>query len=59
MRTIQPSPLLYSYAMNNYWHTNYKADQEGPVNFYAIQLGTRHSRQSPRPVSAGAREATR
>jgi hypothetical protein len=38
MRTIQPSSLLYSYAMNNYWHTNYKADQEGPVNFsYAIQ----------------------
>jgi alpha-mannosidase len=38
MRTIQPSPLIFSYAMNNYWHTNYKADQEGPVNFsYAIQ----------------------
>jgi alpha-mannosidase len=38
MRTIQSSPLLFSYAMNNYWHTNYKADQEGPVSFsYAIQ----------------------
>jgi alpha-mannosidase len=38
MRTIQPSSLLYSYAMNNYWHTNYKADQEGPVEFsYSIQ----------------------
>jgi hypothetical protein len=30
-RTVEPSSLLYSYAMNNYWHTNYKADQEGPV----------------------------
>jgi alpha-mannosidase len=38
MRTIQSSPLIFSYAMNNYWHTNYKADQEGPVSFsYAIQ----------------------
>jgi alpha-mannosidase len=38
LRTIQPSPLLFSYALNNYWHTNYKADQEGPINFsYSIQ----------------------
>jgi alpha-mannosidase len=37
MKTIQPSSLIYSYVMNNYWHTNYKADQEGPVTFsYAI-----------------------
>jgi len=27
------SQTLYSYAMNNYWHTNYKADQEGPATF--------------------------
>jgi alpha-mannosidase len=33
MRTIQHSPILYSYVMNNYWHTNYKADQAGPVKF--------------------------
>jgi alpha-mannosidase len=38
LRTIQSSPVLYSYALNNYWHTNYKADQEGPESFaYAIQ----------------------
>ncbi|MGA7785057.1 MAG: glycoside hydrolase family 38 C-terminal domain-containing protein, partial [Candidatus Acidiferrales bacterium] len=66
MRTIQPSPLLYSYAMNNYWHTNYKADQEGPVNFsYAIQphaafssvAAARFGRERREPlvvVSAGA-----
>jgi hypothetical protein len=29
----QTSPPIYSYAMNNYWHTNYKADQEGRVTF--------------------------
>jgi alpha-mannosidase len=33
MTTIEPSQRLYSYVMNNYWHTNYKADQEGPTVF--------------------------
>lgn len=28
---IAPTQTIYSYAMNNYWHTNYKADQEGPA----------------------------
>jgi alpha-mannosidase len=31
LRKIEPSSLLFSYVMNNYWHTNYKADQEGQV----------------------------
>lgn len=31
------SATFYSWVMNNHWHTNYKADQEGPVTFrYAI-----------------------
>lgn len=38
LRSLTPSSLLFSYAMNNYWHTNYKADQEGPVTLrYAIE----------------------
>ena len=37
LRSINPSPVVYSYLMNNYWHTNYKADQAGLVSFrYSI-----------------------
>ncbi|HUW60473.1 MAG TPA: polysaccharide lyase family protein [Candidatus Bathyarchaeia archaeon] len=35
---IAPSSTLYSYVMNNYWETNYKASQDGPTTFrYAIR----------------------
>ena len=38
LRHIQTSSNLYSYVMNNYWHTNFKADQEGPTTFrYSIR----------------------
>jgi hypothetical protein len=37
-RAIDPTGLIYSYALNNYWHTNFKADQEGPVRMdYAVE----------------------
>ena len=32
-KTIEPTQKLYSWAMNNHWHTNYRAYQEGPVQF--------------------------
>ena len=36
-KTIEPAQTLFSYVMNNYWTTNYRHDQEGPVTFrYAI-----------------------
>ncbi len=31
LQELAPSTHLFSYVMNNYWHTNFKADQEGPV----------------------------
>ncbi len=30
---VESSQTLFAYVMNNYWHTNYKADQAGPVAF--------------------------
>ena len=32
-KEIKPSTTLISYAFNNYWHTNYKAEQEGEITF--------------------------
>jgi alpha-mannosidase len=38
LETIEPTQKLFSYVMNNYWATNYKADQEGPTTFrYSIR----------------------
>lgn len=35
---VEPSQTLYSWVMNNHWHTNYKAEQDGPTVFrYAIR----------------------
>jgi hypothetical protein len=37
-KTIEPTQRLYVWAMNNHWHTNYRAFQEGPVVFrFAIR----------------------
>ncbi|MFC1633408.1 polysaccharide lyase family protein [Planctomycetota bacterium] len=37
IKQLKPSSTLYSYVMNNYWETNYKAGQEGPTTFrYSI-----------------------
>jgi hypothetical protein len=38
IKTLEPSTTLYSYVMNNYWETNYKASQDGPTLFrYALR----------------------
>jgi hypothetical protein len=48
---------VYSYAMNNYWHTNYKADQEGEVSFrYALRP---HGPESPDAISRASLERSR
>ncbi len=33
LKTIEPSATLYSWVMNNHWHTNYRADQQGETTF--------------------------
>jgi alpha-mannosidase len=30
---LAPTQTIYSWVMNNHWHTNYRADQEGPTVF--------------------------
>ncbi len=38
LRETPKSTTLYSYVMNNYWHTNYRATQEGKTTFrYALR----------------------
>ena len=38
IREVRPARNFYSYVMNNYWHTNYKADQEGKTQFrYSVR----------------------
>ncbi len=34
IKEIKDSPLIYSYPMNNYWGTNFKAEQEGVTEFF-------------------------
>ena len=33
LEKLDPSQTVYSWAMNNHWHTNYRAEQEGPTVF--------------------------
>jgi hypothetical protein len=42
IQRLTPSQTLYSWVMNNHWHTNYRAEQEGPTVFrYAIRAHRR------------------
>lgn len=38
LRRALPGTELVAYAMNNYWHTNFKADQPGPVTIRVTLL---------------------
>lgn len=38
VQKLDPSQTLYAWVMNNHWHTNYRAEQEGPTVFrFAIR----------------------
>ncbi len=32
-KQVAPGSDVFAYLLNNYWHTNYKADQAGPMTF--------------------------
>jgi len=39
LNEFEPSPTLFSYVMNNYWETNYRAAQDDEVVFrYSLQV---------------------
>ena len=39
LRKLEPSSTIYSWAMNNHWHTNFPLTQDGPAPFcYRILL---------------------
>ncbi len=43
LQHLEPSQTIYSWAMNNHWHTNYRAEQEGPTVFrYALRPHRRY-----------------
>ena len=33
IRNLKPSSIIYSWALNNHWHTNFRLSQEGEINF--------------------------
>lgn len=33
LTTLEPSSTIYSWVMNNHWHTNFPLTQDGPVEF--------------------------
>ncbi|NMC37943.1 MAG: glycosyl hydrolase [Bacteroidales bacterium] len=33
IRKLEPSPIIYSWALNNHWHTNFPLSQEGIITF--------------------------
>jgi hypothetical protein len=59
LKSIEPSATIYSWVMNNHWHTNYRADQEGPTWFhfairphggYDAAVATRFGVESTEPL---------
>ncbi|MGC8892605.1 MAG: hypothetical protein C0168_01750 [Candidatus Aminicenantes bacterium] len=67
-KELAPSTTLISYAFNNYWHTNYKADQEGNIIFrysvilepgFDLSLAKRKSLEVSQPLIALASESSR
>lgn len=57
---LKPSTTLYSWAMNNHWHTNYRAEQDGVTQFryiiwphddgFSAQQATRRAIECTQPL---------
>ncbi len=56
LRHALPGTELVAYAMNNYWHTNFKADQPGPVTFRVTLLP--HGRFDPAEATRAGLDAS-
>lgn len=59
LRETRHNGVIYSYVMNNYWETNYKADQPGITSFryaifphaeYNVALNTKRGMEVMRPL---------
>ena len=51
---IEPTQRFYSWVMNNHWGTNYRAYQQGPVEFrYAIRPHSAYSALAASKLSMG------
>ncbi len=56
IESLAPSTTFYSYILNNYWHTNYKADQEGIMCFrYALLFHSGYFHQRAKEFSLSKR----
>ena len=56
--SLEPTQTFYSYVMNNYWETNYKASQEGMTTFrYSIMPHRQFDQAARRPVRHRAQPA--
>lgn len=53
--SLRPASTVFSYALNNYWHTNYKADQEGPIELrYAVEPHAGSGRETAKRIGLDA-----
>jgi len=55
IKKIGPTQTLYSWALNNHWYTNYRADQEGRLEFrYRVGAHGAYSATAAYQFGAGA-----
>ncbi|RYG35722.1 hypothetical protein EON81_11895 [bacterium] len=54
---VGPTQTFYSWALNNHWHTNYRADQEGLLTFrYRLQAHGAFQADAASRLATGAQQ---